>query len=120
MDTGIDSGLVFAENVMATADRAVSFIQRPENRVIQALMQAYAREELDQALEAYEATPPTGSFDESGMHAAMAMLINHCVKNMAVEHIANECFLGPQGFLRSVEARECVQAIEDMRLMQYA
>lgn len=65
-------------------------------------------------------TLETGIHDETGMHAGMAMLLNHCVKTMAVQHIANECFLGPLGFLRSVEARECVQAIEDMRLMQDA
>jgi len=117
VDAGIESGVVLPENVMATADRVVSFMNRPENRVIQQLMQAEEREEFDQALEAYEGTPATGRQAESGMHAGMAMLINHCVKNMAVEHIANECFLG---FLWSVEARECVQVMGGMRLIAYA
>jgi len=109
-NSSIRLGLVSPEDLVASAEQAVIFLNTPHNKVIQGLMHedglVCSRSRLLEAQEVFDASP-----DDAG--AAAMLLI--AVRGMAIEHIALTCFIGTGGFLRSVEAGECIKAMKELK-----
>jgi len=91
--------------VLAAAQKAVVFLDAPENRVLQALMQGEEREALLEAQQEFQ--------DAQGDARAATALLER-VHALAVTHLADHYMTGPEGFLRSAEAGECVVMLGEM------